>query len=189
MLKRMLLLAACAAVALGGTPALAGGNVNFTLGNRTLNQDNYGPLDEQPFIGGYAEFPVMAWPVDLSAGVYRSTKDDTVSGFDVSATITEVSFGAMKTWNVMGNMYPFAGGGLSMVKVSAEVDTGSGTASADDTSGAYYAEGGVYWRMGEVFNLGVHGRFNRGSKINLEGANFNSDYFQVGVLAGFGFGK
>lgn len=189
MFKKLVLVAACVAVALCGAPAFAGGNVNFSLGNRSLNDNAAAPVDEQPFIGGYMDFQVKDWPIDLAGGFYRSSESDSVAGLDVKATITEVSFGAMKNWNVMGNMHPFAGGGLSMMKVEAEVSDQFFTVKEDDTNQAFYAEGGVYWTIANVMNLGVHGRFSRGSAATLGGADFDADYFQVGVLAGFGWGK
>jgi len=189
MFKKLVLVAACVAVALCGAPAFAGGDVNFSLGNRTLNDNATAPVDEQPFIGGYMSFQVKDWPIDLAGGFYRSNKSDSVGSLDVDATITELSFGAMKTWNVMGNMHPFAGAGLSMVKVEAEVKDNFASAKANDTVNAFYAEGGVYWTIANVMNLGVQGRMNRGSSADLAGAGFDADYFQVGVLAGFGWGK
>ena len=189
MSKKFVLFVGCMALALCSVPAFAGGNVNFSLGDRSLDSSATAPVDDQTFIGGYMDFQVKDWPVNLAGGLYRSWKSDSLNGVDVDASITELSFGAIKNWTVMGNMHPFAGGGLSMVKVEAQVSDGIFTEKADDTNMAAYAEGGVYWTLHDVMNLGVHGRFSRGSSATLNGANFDADYFQVGVLAGFGWGK
>lgn len=189
MSRKLNLLAACLALALAGTPVLADGNVNFTLGSRTLDENDFEPVDTQTFIGAEVDFAISDWPINLAGGIYRSTKSDSIGSADVEATITEVSFGAMKTWDVMGNMHPFVGGGLSMVQVEAEADAGGVSTSDDDTGTAFYAEGGVYWRLGSAMNLGAHGRFNRGSSHDIGGGDIDSDYFQIGVLAGFAFGR
>lgn len=189
MSKKRVLAAACVAVALCGIPAFAGGNVNFSLGNRSLNDSATAPVDEQTFIGGYMDFQIKDWPIALSGGLYRSAKSDSIQGVDVDATITEVSFGGVKNWSVLGNMHPFAGAGLSVVKVEAEVSDSISSVKADDTNLAAYAEGGVFWTVAHKMNLGVEGRFTRGSSANLGGAGFDPDYFQVGVIAGFGWGK
>ncbi len=185
MSRKMNLLAACVALLLAGTPALAGGNVNFSLGSRSMNESDLEPVDEQTFIGAYVDFAVSDWPIDLAGGIYRSTESDSAGPFDISVTITELSFGAMKTWQFAGNMHPFAGGGLSIVQAEAEVDTGTVSTDESDTAAAMYAEGGVYWRLGSAMNLGAHARFNRGASHGFDGAEVDSDYFQVGVLAGF----
>ena len=189
MFRKRVLMAACVAVALCGVPAFAGGNVNFSLGNRMLDDGSTAPLDEQTFIGGYMDFQVKDWPIDLSGGLYRSSKSDTNQGIEVEATITELSFGAIKNWSVLSNMHPFAGGGLSVTKVEAEVSDGFFSEEADDTNLAVYAEGGVYWTLAKVMNLGVQGRFTRGSSADFGDASFDSDYFQLGVIAGFGWGN
>lgn len=188
MLKRLFMAVTCAAIALCATPVLADGNVNFSLGQRSLNESDLEPVDEQPFVGVTADFKMEDWPIDLAGGLYRSTKEESVGSLDVRATITELSFGVMKTWNVSGNMHPFAGGGLALVNVEAEVGSPFGSVDDDDNSTALYAEGGVYWRVGSMLNLGVHGRFNKASDVSVGGGEIDSDYFQVGVLAGFGWG-
>src|SRR5262245_63320434 len=99
MFRKLLLVASCTVIALGATPVLAAiGNVNFSLDERSLDQSDYAPVDEQPFFGATADFKMNDWPVDLACGIYRSTKSDSISTFDVRATITELSFGVMKTW-------------------------------------------------------------------------------------------
>jgi opacity protein-like surface antigen len=189
MSKKNVLAAACVAVALCGIPAFADGNVNFSLGDRSLNDNSTAPVDEQMFVGGTMDFRVKDWPVNLAGGLYRSSKSDSIQGIDVEATITEASFGAIKNWSVLHNMHPFAGGGLTMVKVEAEISDNVSSVKADDTNLGAYAEGGVYWTLSEVMNLGVQGRFTHGPSANLGGADFDPDYFQVGVIAGFGWGK
>lgn len=188
MSRKYSLLAACVALALAGTPALANGNVNFSLGNRSLDNSDYEPVDEQTFIGATVDWSVSNWPVNLAAGLYRSTENDSIQGVDIEVTLTEVSFGAMYTWDVMGNMHPFTGAGLTYMQAEAEIG-GPFNISEDDTGMGFYAEGGVYWRLGEMFNLGAQGRFNRGAKHSLGGEDIDSDYFQLGILAGFGFGN
>ena len=126
------------------------------------------------------------WPVNLAGGFYASTNDDSIGSVDVSASVAEITFGVMKTWQ-MGNIHPFVGGGLGMVRVSAEVDAGVFSINEDDTSPAVYGEGGVYWRLGSMFNLGVQGRIVQGSGIDIQGEDFDSNYIQVGVLAGWAF--
>jgi len=189
MFKRLQLVAACAAIALCTTPIFADGNVNFSLGTRSLNENDLQPVNEQPFLGVSADFKMENWPIDLAGGLYRSTKSESIGTVDLSATITELSFGVVKTWNLAQNMHPFAGGGLSMVKVEAKVSNATfGSANESDTSTAMYAEGGVYWRFGTTFNVGVHARYDNSSNVSIGGGNFDSDYIQFGVLAGFGWG-
>lgn len=180
------LFALCLTLALISTPALADGNINFALGGRTLGESDIDPVDDQPFLGATATFLMENWPVDLAAGFYMSSESDTISSVDVSASVMEATFGVMKTWS-FGTMHPFVGGGAGLVRVHAKVESGPFSLDEDDMSPALYGEGGVYWRVGTAFNVGVSGRFMRASDVTLGGESFDSDYFQIGVLAGWGW--
>ena len=172
------------ALALITTPALAGsGNINAALGQRALNESDYDPVDQQPFLGATVDWDVD-WPVDLAGGLYFSSKEDSISSTDVTASLVEATFGVMKTWEPAGRIRPFIGGGLGFVRVEAEVD-GPLSMDEDDTGAALYSEGGVYWKLTPAFNLGVHGRFMTAPGIELAGESFDTSYFQVGLLAGW----
>ena len=173
------------ALALITTPVLAGGNVNMALGQRALNESDYDPVDQQPFVGATVDFDVD-WPINLAGGLYFSSKDDSISGTDVNASLVEATFGVMKTWEPAGRIRPFVGGGLGIVRVEAEVD-GPFSMDEDDTGAGLYSEGGVYWKLTPAFNLGVHGRFMTAPGIELAGESFDTSYFQVGLLAGWAF--
>ncbi len=179
----------CLAVALISTPALAAeGNVNFSLGQRSLDSNDFEPVDQQTFLGVNVDWD-MDWPVNLAGGLYFSSEEDSIGTTDVTASIIEATFGVMKTWKTNGIMHPFIGGGLGFVQVEAEIDDPLvGGFKEDDTAPALYTEGGVYWRLGSAFNLGVSGRFMTAPGIEIAGEKFDTTYFQVGLMAGFGFG-
>jgi hypothetical protein len=182
-MRRAKLLAgvAIAACALGSSVAAASeGNVSLVVGNRTLHDDD--------FWGDYATQEVFAlavdgggsdWPVHLEAGLMASVKRKHYS----TDTVRELYFGVQKIWDV-GNMHPFAGGGLSAVKAT----IGEGF-SVDDQSTGFYVHGGIWWRLGHRFNLGIDGRALAGSNLEFRNgfADTDADYFQIGVLAGFGW--
>src|SRR5262245_11545130 len=189
MIKRGLVaLSLCLAVVAISTPAHAEGNVNLSLGQRSLDENDYDPVDQQMFFGGTVDFSVD-WPVDLAGGLYFSRKQDSIGGTDVTASVAEMTFGVLKTWDVATNMHPFVGGGLGIVRASAEIDDGFFNVKEDDTAPALYTEGGVYWRLTNAFNLGVSGRFTTAPGIEFAGEEFDTTYFQLGLLAGWAFGQ
>jgi opacity protein-like surface antigen len=168
------------------TPAMADGNINLALGQRSLDEGDYAPVDEQPFFGVTADFK-KDWPVDLAGGLYFSSKSDSIGDVEVSASLIEATFGVMKTWNLGSNMHPFLGGGAGLVRAKAEIEDeffGS-SVSEDDIAPAFYTEGGVYWTLNNSFNLGLTGRFMTAPGMELAGDSFDTTYFQVGVLAGW----
>lgn len=182
-LKRMGIVGlVCIAASLA--PALADGNVNFVLGSRSMSDDdNWGDLDTQDAFGVNVDFGVADWPVRLVVGAHGSSKDK----HDVEGSVGEASFGVMKLWKLShdGMVRPYVGGGLAAV--GAEID-GPGF-DDDDGSIGLYISGGVYWRLGSRFNIGVDGRFLTGTDIELFGISGDADYLQIGLLLGFGWPK
>src|SRR5262249_54456107 len=124
------------AVVLICTPAHAGsGNVNFAIGQRSLDQNDYQPVDQQPFLGVTADFQTK-YPFNFAGGLYYSHKQDSLDAVtDVSASITEATFGVLKSFDTHSNMHPFVGGGLGFVQVHAQID-GPISVSASDSAGA-----------------------------------------------------
>ena len=178
----------CLAIAAIATPALAEGNVNLSLGQRSLDENDYQPVDEQTYFGGTMDFNVD-WPVNLAGGLYFSRKSDSIGDTDVTASVAEVTFGVMKTWDVASNMHPFVGGGLGVVRASAEIEDEFFSQKEDDMSPSFYTEGGVYWRLNNSFNLGLNARFTSAPGIEFAGTEFDTSYFQIGLLAGWAWGQ
>jgi len=183
-------LAVCFALAALSVPAWAGGNANFVLGWRGLDEDYWSPVEDQAVVGVTVDFGKEGWPVFLEAGLQGSAGDDNVLDIgDVSVTgsVGELSFGVNKTWQPAGNIRPFIGGGLASVTATYEVDTFLGDVDDDDTSLGVYLHGGVFWRLGKRFNIGVDGRILAGTDITLFGADGDADYAQLGLVLGWGW--
>ncbi len=184
--------------ALVTTPALAGGNANFFVGQRTLDQDDIEglelkALDDQTPFGVSVDWSVGDWPIHLVAGLYLSSRDETEDfgplTIDEKVSFMELSFGVNKTWAVSGNVRPFIGGGLVRMEGKLELDaTGVGSLDEDDDVIAVYGEGGLYWRLGSAFNLGGAVRLVKAADMEIQGSDFDGDYIQYGLLIGWGWG-
>ncbi|HEV8700888.1 MAG TPA: hypothetical protein VGV60_06415 [Candidatus Polarisedimenticolia bacterium] len=86
----------------------------------------------------------------------------------------------------MNTARPFLGGGLTFVEAQADVESVLGDADdSDDTTGAYL-EGGIFWRLGTMFNLGIHSRIVEATDVTLFNVDGDADYYQIGALIGFG---
>lgn len=188
---------------LSATPALASqGNANFVLGSRSLQDDEFWePNETQGVFGVTVSFGPDHWPVSLAAGTYLSAKEESVSFSDPNfgsihgdfiTAIVEFTFGVQKTW-AMDAHRPYFGGGLASVGAAAEFD-GPGGADVDDDDQSFglYIEGGIFWRLGSRFNIGVHTRglfgtdadFDFGGSITAQG---DVDYVQAGLILGWGW--
>ena len=71
--------------------------------------------------------------------------------------------------------------------VGQDISRGLVDVSDDDTTVGVYVNGGVYWRLGKRFNIGIDGRIVTGTSIELFGARGDANYGQLGLILGFGF--
>jgi len=180
------------ALVLAPTAAHAEGNFNVVYGQRSLDQDFWDPTDDQTVIGGTLEFGGKDWPVHIAAGYYKSDDKGTLNSFpilgsvDLDAEVSEWSLGVHKVWKA-GIVRPYVGGGISFVSTDADVTSNLGSLSDDDDTTGVYVQGGVFWRLGEWFNLGFDARLLEGTGVTLFDMDGDADYWQIGALVGFGW--
>ena len=173
-------------------PVLANGNANFLLGGRALDEDEWEPLDKQGVFGVTVDFGGAEWPVHMEAGFYGSAESDTTfdsSLFDeVSMAVAEFCFGVNKTWSTSGGTRPFVGGGIASVAAGVDVNPlFAPSFDDDDESLGFYVHGGVFWRLGPRFNIGIDARVLTGTDLTLFNTDTDVDYVQLGLVLGFGW--
>jgi len=171
------------------TAAHAGGNANFLLGQRNMNdkdtfkQDGL-DLSSPTSFGADIDFGGKDWPVNLVAGLHVSAEQDTdAAGFDVTVAIADVAFGV--NWTIVkdGKVRPYLGAGLSSVGVAVDDDVDD---DADQSLG-YWAHGGVLFRLGSRLNIGLDARILRGTDLTVFDTDFDADYEQYSAFLGFGW--
>jgi len=174
------------------TPALASGNANFVVGPRNIDtgEDDFDEIEDQTAFGVNVDFKTGNLPFSWVVGLHISAEEEDVdlggATGDVTASLAELSFGLGWIWET-GSARPYVGGGVTYLSASLDVDIGPVEFDEDDQSPALYADGGIYWRLGEVFNLGVGARIVEGSDFDFEGESFEADYQQVHLLFGWGW--
>ncbi|HJQ99981.1 MAG TPA: hypothetical protein VJ826_16840 [Candidatus Polarisedimenticolaceae bacterium] len=181
-----------AAMLLAVTAALADGQVNFFLGQKALDGGDWDPIDRQAELGAMMSFGKEAWPLRIAADVLIAGRDGTLPGsVDVKGATFEVASGIRKIWGKKA-FHPFAGAGIAIVGAQVELDNAVG--SADDTDVAFgpWIDGGVFWRLGMRFNLGLDVRWSK-ADVHLDfGDAVGSDDLDAGglhygLLLGFGW--
>lgn len=181
-LKCFLVALTCVA-AIGAS--IAGGNCNFLVGTRSLDNNAWDPVSPQPSFGVNVDITPGKAPIALAFGGQVSAREKD----DVTYAIAEAYLGFLWKPTVGGNVHPYIGGGVAHVAAAINIDFGRFDEDDDDSSVGYYANGGVYWRLGERFNLGVDARLLRGTEGELFGLTADADYFQTSLLLGFSWGE
>lgn len=186
------------AAAAAAAPAAASGNVQFLLGQRTFN-DDWRPVDRQWLLGVQGDWGEEDWPVHLAWGFTASAaqEDPTNSpGFQYTAGVGSLSFGAVWVPLQDSAWRPYVGAGMEYSFAYYELDIDP--PSYDDTDGSlgYYLNGGLFWRLGPQFNLGLDVRLGRGASYDFEvpvlfsigdTATLSGNYTQYALVLGFGW--
>ncbi len=187
-------------VTLAPAAALAGGNANFTIGFRDLGSD-WSPLDSQLMLGATVDWGMDDWPVHLAWGLNASAdSQENIYGYGpwkTSAAYAELSFGAL--WLPIRDkaVRPYLGAGIASVAVAYEEEAFGRTVDDDDQDFTYYANAGIYWRLGPRFNLGHRPPLRRGDgvrrlrlvEVGEDSIKKDGGYFAYSLLLGFGWGK
>lgn len=187
MLRAGRILLALSVLLLASYPVLAKGNANFVLGARALDEDQWQPLDDHAAFGVNVDFGKDDWPVTIVLGSHSSTDATVLFIIDIDLDVTEFSVGVQKTWDQYTHARPYISGGLAFISGDLTGSYGAFSAGDDDSSGAVFFDGGIFWRIGTRFNLGVNARFVAGSDLTIAGVDVDVDYVQVGGLIGWGW--
>ena len=195
-MRQSAILALLALMVVSAGDAFADGNANFILGGRDNRDDEFWggvgfavllvagrPVEPRGVFGVNVDFGGQNWPVNLMAGLHVSADVQDAGVFTNVAAVADLTFGAV--WMPMKgkNVRPYLGGGLASVGVIVDFDF----VDDSDQSFGWYANGGVFFRLGKKFNIGIDARILRGTELRVFGTDFNADYDQLGMILGFGW--
>lgn len=205
-MKRTILGAAIVLIGASLAPALAGGNVNFNIGQRYMSDGQWDDfdLDPQDTFGVNVDFGQDGAPIHAafglnSSGVFDWDNNDTFfNGGDAETVVAELSAGFLWVPKIKGPIQPYLGAGIS--RVGATLDLGFDDDS--DTAFGFYADGGVFWHVTPRFNMGFDVRTLQGAELEFDAVELgfapgtyprddleiDANHVQIGFLVGFNWG-
>ena len=174
----------------------ATGQVNFFLGQKSLDSKDWEPVDRQAEFGAVMSFGRKDWPVFIAADVMGSADDATMQdpvlgSVDVTGATLELDFGVRKVFGKQ-RTHPYVAGGIGAISATAELKSGGVKVDADDSALGFWLDGGVFWTLGTRFNIGLDVRWSE-AKIDLDFGNgvvakdIDAGGLQYGLLLGFGW--
>ncbi len=169
-------------------PAIAGdwtGNANFFLGQKSLDSNDWEPLEDQIEFGAEVSWGPKSWPVLIATDILISGDSDDISGVDVDAATSEFDFGVRKIWAVE-SFHPYVGGGLAIVGAAIEASSGGNSIDESDNGVGVWVGGGAFWRLGSHFNIGGSVRFST-ADVEFGSEDVDAGGFHVGLLLGWGW--
>jgi len=154
-------------------------DVNFILGVKMLEEDDWAPVEDQSEFAVSSTFGGVDWPVHIALDLVASADDNEDFGFKIEGSTLELDVGARKIWGKKTR--PFIGGGLALINGEFEAFTLS---DDDDALGAWL-DAGVFWRLGRRFNIGIEARISW-AEITLFGMDGEAGGEHIGLILGFG---
>ncbi|MGE5172432.1 MAG: outer membrane protein [Betaproteobacteria bacterium] len=165
------------------------GNVNAFLGQKKLDSADWEPVDEQPEFGIEIDFRKRNWPISIAIDFMGSSDEETV--FDptlgpvtLEGKTSEFDIGVRKIFDELAPVKPFIGGGISFIRAEATVTAFGGEANESDTGAGIWLDGGLYFTLGQHFNLGFELKYSD-ADVTIAGINVKAGGTHVGLLAGY----
>jgi hypothetical protein len=170
------------------------GNVHFLIGQTYLG-DFWKPLDEPAAFGVEVDFGpsrsivhvAMAWSGSYDSG--RVTTPYFGRTGDVAVGFLEFSAGFLVLPVRKAPVRPYFGAGALRVFASTDSGANAWNGGDNDSSFGFYANAGIFFKVGDHFDIGFDGRIVRETKILLVGVEGDADYEQINMLIGFSWGK
>jgi len=165
-----------AILAASASPALAASGFTVMYGNKSLDTDNWRPVESQQAAGFSIEFQGADWPVAMIAGYLSSEGSATMYGLGytmkIKGTTTEVSLGFRK-YLTENRIRPFIEAGLMRVTASLAIQTTgyySGSAADNDTGSGFWLGAGINAMLSDAWSIGILGRMSS-ADVTLGGLN------------------
>ena len=155
-------------------------------------------------LGAEMTFRGADWPIGIAVDILGSTREDDIyyvtyylgyNAYDLTleTSTAEIDIGIRKIWELPKKaVRPYIGGGLSLARGEVEV-TGvvfdpvalgpefSVSESVDAMGAGFWIGGGVFWRVGQSFNIGLNARY---STAEVEFDELGEEDVDVGGLHG-----
>lgn len=194
---RWLLVMALLVLVTPGTPARAETNLNFVLGGKLLDSEDWPVGDNQGSIAFLSTFGPSSWPVQVAIDILGSASGSSavfypesgveIRGNDLIDSTFELDVGVRKIWRA-GGARPFVGGGLAVIWGQQEVEfSPSLVLSEEDEAPGVWVDGGIFWRLGRMFNIGLEARYSR-AELSFSVREVQAGGFNLGLILGWGWG-
>jgi opacity protein-like surface antigen len=169
------------------------GNINGFLGMKYLDEYDWEPVEEQAEFGVMLDFKQESWPVSIAIDYLLSSDNVTGLYYDpgygtipvtFEGETSELCLGVRKVWDYIPTVRPFFGGGVALIRAQVKAITWDWRDSADDDAVGFWIGGGVYWTLGEHFNIGFDVRWSK-AEVTIDGLDFEAGGTHAGLLLGY----
>jgi hypothetical protein len=170
---------------------------HFTLlgGMRSLDEDEWAPLDDQPTFGIEVDEYNRGDGEGYEFGLLFAGEDDDVldpyfglGTFDVESDTLEFYAGWRKTFRALEEGYhPYIAAGLAVLFTELEISGAGLSEDDDDIVPGLYVRLGILWDLDERWRLGLDYRHLFADDADLFGEDLDVDHDQLLLTLGWAF--
>lgn len=163
-------------------------NVTMLIGQRFLDEDDWEPLDEQTVFGVEFDRYGPYDPVGFEIGFSYAEDSGNVGAVDLDSEVWEIYAGPRKTFSLAEDrLHPYISAGASWSNAEVDGSLGNASGSVDDDAFGFYLRAGVYYTIGDGFNLGLDYRKLLGADYEDSGVKADGDFDQFSIGIGYSF--
>jgi opacity protein-like surface antigen len=163
------------------------GNISGFLGEKSLDDKNWGELDSQGSLGMILDFKKQSWPVSIAVDVILAGNEDRDGGVKTEGGTLEAHIGVRKIFEISGSSFqPYIGGGVALVAadVRNRKDGNSASLQDDDTVFGTWVGGGLYYAATNQLNIGLDLRYSK-AEVSLFDEDREAGGFYAGITTGY----
>ncbi|MGA1842829.1 MAG: outer membrane beta-barrel protein [bacterium] len=170
------------------------GNLNFFIGQKSLDKDDWAPVEKQSEFGLELDFKRYHWPLSIAVELLYSIDkgsflvDPNTGSMYVEGKTYELNFGVRKRFPLYKGITPFIGGGITNIWAKSKGDLRDIIVSSSDSNLGYWVSGGIYWTLQDMLNIGVEIRYSYAESDifkNSDGSMSNAGGLHLGGLIGY----
>lgn len=173
------------------TGAYATGSFSIIYGEKSLEKDDWKPIESQTGFGFVGEYQKPDWPVALVATYFRSENvaTRTVPSIDIrikmTGETTELGFGIRK-YLIENRLRFFVEGGLMSISAKIKAEALGVSVSESDSGIGYWFGAGADVMVNDTLSIGLFARKSDAS-VTLGGVNGQAGGMHVGISAAYHF--
>lgn len=136
------------------------GNFNLFIGQKELDKDDWAPVEKQSEFGLELDFKRHNWPLSIAVELMYSIDkgsfliDPNIGNMYVEGKTYELNFGFRRRFPLYKGITPFIGGGITYIWAKSKGELRDIIVSESDNNLGYWVNGGIYWTLKGMFNIG-----------------------------------
>lgn len=160
------------------------GNLLLLYGRKALESSELQPVDRQEEFGVLLSLGRNDWPIFIAVDVLTANSEGEpnpeLTGVAAIEGTYEVAFGVRGIWG-SGATHPYLGAGVALLGAEVRRPPVQVDPDTDDRALGPWVGGGVFWRLGRRFNLGVDARWSAAEIVPQEFfGGSDEDQFKIG---------